>query len=103
MKSCTLRPGQHLPPHRVIARNGATRSENRIHADDVARSHGFRGGLVTGITTFAYMTRPAIDALGLDWLDRGHASIRLLKPIYEGEPVHADGSVTRVDGPSITL
>jgi acyl dehydratase len=103
MNSCLLQPGQHLPPHRVIARNGATRSDNGIHADDVARSHGFRGGLVPGITTFAYMTRPAADALGRDWLERGHASIRLLKPIYEGEPIVSAGCVSKVDGQSISL
>ena len=33
----------------MTARNPATGSENRIHADDVARRHGFRGGLVPGV------------------------------------------------------
>jgi acyl dehydratase len=80
------------PSHRVTARNGATRSDNRIHADAEARAHGFRGGLVPGITTFGYMTRPTIEAFGLAWLDRGHASIRLRKPVYEGDALEVHGT-----------
>jgi hypothetical protein len=37
--------------HRVVARNSATESENRIHADGVARKYGFKGSLVPGVTT----------------------------------------------------
>ena len=32
--------------YRVRAHNAATESENKIHHDDVAQRHGFRGGLV---------------------------------------------------------
>lgn len=71
--------------HRVRAYNGATHSENKIHEDSVAKQFGFRGGLVPGVTDYAYMTRPALDAFGPEWLERGTMSARFLKPIYHGE------------------
>ena len=36
----------------ITARNPAAESENRIHADDVARRYGFRGGLVPGVIVY---------------------------------------------------
>jgi acyl dehydratase len=67
-----------------IAFNQATASENRIHADDVARRYGFRGGLVPGVTVYAYCVQPAVAAWGLDWLARGAARVKLQKPLYDG-------------------
>jgi acyl dehydratase len=88
----TLALGQRFE-HRVRAYNGATHSENKIHEDSVAKQFGFRGGLVPGVTDYAYMTRPAIDAFGVEWLERGTMSARFLKPIYHGEMTHVVGSV----------
>ncbi len=51
--------------------NQATKSENKIHEDSVARKYGFRGGLVPGVTVYAYLVHPAVEAWGLDWLTRG--------------------------------
>ena len=72
-----------------IARNWATESENRIHADDVALQYGFRGGLVPGVTSFAYVAEAAVDAFGMEWLGQGRMSLRLHRPVYNGEPVRA--------------
>lgn len=69
---------------RGVAFNQATESENRIHADDVAKQYGFRGGLVPGVTVFAYLVQPAVEAWGLDWLERGTASVTLDEPLYDG-------------------
>jgi acyl dehydratase len=69
---------------RGIAYNAATDSENRIHADDVAQRFGFRGGLVPGVTVFAYLVQPAIEAWGLDWLAGGAATIACKQPLYDG-------------------
>lgn len=66
-----------------VAYNGASASENRIHADDVAQRFGFRGGLVPGVTVFAYLAQPAVEAWGLDWLCGGAASVVLRKPLYD--------------------
>jgi len=71
--------------YRVTARNAATASENRIHADDVARRYGFRGGLVPGVTVYAYACHALLEALGPDWVGRGAVRIRFLSPCYEGE------------------
>ena len=67
------------------AHNPDTQSNNRIHSDDVAREYGFEGALVPGVTVHAYMTRPAVDHWGLDWLDHGTFAVRLHKPVYDGD------------------
>lgn len=67
------------------ARNCAMDSENRIHADEVARKFGFRGGLVPGVVVFGYAIEPVIESYGLDWLQRGQVHIKLQQPVFEGD------------------
>jgi len=69
---------ERLPEYRVKARNTSERSENKIHDDAVARQYGFRGGLVPGVTVYAYMTHPLVEAFGTGWLERGTASVRFV-------------------------
>jgi acyl dehydratase len=76
-----------LPDHRVRARNLSRYSANRIHDDAVARTLGYAGGLVAGTTVYAYMTCPLVAAWGLEWLTRGTASVRFLRPVYDGDEV----------------
>jgi acyl dehydratase len=76
-----------LDEYRVVARNTATASTNKIHDDAVARRYGFAGGLVPGVDVYAYMTHPPAAAWGLDWLERGSMRTRFLAPVYEGEEV----------------
>ncbi len=71
--------------HRVTARNTASASENKIHDDAVARRFGFAGGLVPGVTTWAYLCHPPAATLGRAWVERGTMAARFVKPIYEGE------------------
>ena len=71
----------------ITARNPATESENRIHADDVARRYGFRGGLVPGVTVYGYIATGLADP---DWVARGHAEVRFRKPCYEGDLLQVD-------------
>jgi acyl dehydratase len=84
---------ENLPTYRVKARNTSRQSENAIHHDDVARQYGFRGGLVPGVTIYAYLTEPLVAAFGPAWLERGTASARFLKPIMDGEEVTVSGVV----------
>ena len=77
---------------RITAHNTAPDSENQIHDDRVARTYGFRGGLVPGVTVYGYMIPPVLERFGRDWLERGAMTLRLLAPCYEGETV-----VTRCD------
>lgn len=78
--------------HSLVAQNDAVESENKIHEDSVARLYGFAGGLVPGVTVFAYLTWPAVERWGVDWLDRGSISARFAAPVYDGETVeiHCD-------------
>jgi acyl dehydratase len=73
--------------YRVLARNTATASSNKIHDDATARRYGFAGGLVPGVDVYAYMTHPPAEAWGLDWLQRGSMRARFLSPVYAGEEV----------------
>lgn len=74
----------------VVARNPATASENRIHSDEVARQHGFRGGLVPGVTVYAYAVHQIVEVLGPDWIQSGGARVRFRAPCYEGEQLTVD-------------
>ncbi|MGH9228596.1 MAG: hypothetical protein ACRD07_07645 [Acidimicrobiales bacterium] len=73
--------------YRVLARNTAAASSNKIHDDAVARRYGFAGGLVPGVDVYAYMTHPPAEAWGLDWLERGSMRARFHAPVYGGEAV----------------
>jgi len=101
--TATFTAGQSLPPHRVRAHNGSEASENKIHDDAVARQYGFAGGLVPGVTDYAYMTRPLIEALGLEWLEHGRLSARFLKPIYEGDDVTVETKVTSISASGVAF
>ncbi len=89
--------GQQLPPYTIRAHNSAEASENKIHNTEVARQYGFKGGLVPGVTDYAYMTHPVAAVLGAAWLERGTMSARFLKPLYEGELATITTTVTRSD------
>ena len=71
----------------ITAHNPATGSENRIHADDVARRYGFRGGLVPGVIVYGYVATGLADP---DWVARGGAEVRFRKPCYEGDLLEID-------------
>jgi acyl dehydratase len=74
----------------VRAHNPATASENKIHHDDVARAYGFAGGLVPGVTVYAYMAHPVVEVLGRAWLERGTMAARFVRPCYDGDVITID-------------
>ena len=86
-------PLEGLNRYRVRARNTAAESENRIHDDGVAARYGFRGGLVPGVTVYAYMTVPVVEREPA-WLDRGGMRVRFQHPFYENELVTVISEVT---------
>lgn len=86
--------GTELPVHTLRAINEASESENKIHDDTVAAQYGFRGGLVPGVSVYAYMTYPLVHTFGADWLSRGTAQVTLSKPIYENDLVTVSATVT---------
>lgn len=95
--------GNQLPPFRVRAHNAATTSENKIHDNDVARQYGFTGGLVPGVTIYAYMSQPVVAAFGAAFLERGRMYARFIKPFYELEWCTVTATVTSNDANGIAL
>lgn len=86
-----LRPGTPLPEHRIRVRNLFRDAANRIHDDAVARQHGYAGALVAGVTIYGYLTRVAVQAWGAEWIRRGTASVRFLRPLYDGDTLVIGG------------
>jgi acyl dehydratase len=83
-----------LGPYRVEACNTSRGSDNKIHDDAVARGFGFAGGLVPGVDVYGYMTHLPVARWGRDWLERGTAECRFLKPVYDGDLVEVSASET---------
>lgn len=93
-----------IASHRVRAHNAATHSENKIHHDDVARRYGFEGGLVPGVTVYAYLAHPVVGVFGRPWLERGTMAARFVRPCYDGDdvivdakPIDAEGDVRSIE------
>lgn len=70
--------------------NQVPHSANEIHGDKVAKDFGFKGGLVPGVTVSAYLMHPAVEAWGQDFLARGHAQVKVISPLYDGELFKVD-------------
>lgn len=90
--------GETLPEHQMKARNTSPVSENKIHEDSVAREYGFRGGLVPGATTYAYLASYLARTLGRGWVERGAATISLVRPVYDGDTITISGVVREREG-----
>ena len=88
--------GSSLPEYRVKASIDISNPINRIQDDAFAIRYGFNAGLVPGCSVAAYMTRPLIETAGRDWLARGSAEVRLIRPVYEGEEIHISGSIASI-------
>ena len=88
---------ESLPNYTVKAVNTSTDSDNKIHDDATARRYGFAGGLVPGVTVYAYLTEPLVAAFGPAWLQRGTVSVKFVKPVLDGEGVTVTGEVTARD------
>lgn len=74
-----------LQSFRGRAYNPVPQSENQIHGDEIARQHGFRGGLVPGVVVSAYLLDPAVRAFGLPALGGSYAEVVVHKPLYDGD------------------
>lgn len=95
--------GDGLAPYRVNAHNTATESLNKIHDDSVARSLGFRGGLVPGVDVYAYLCHLPAERWGRDWLERGTISARFEAPVYDGDQVTITASPAAGDELALEL
>ena len=68
-----------MSSYEVVARNHSSAHENRIHSDDVAQKHGFKGALVPGVAAYGHLTRPLAERFGQDFLSRSIAALRLIR------------------------
>lgn len=84
----------------VTARNLPEHARNPIHTDDGARAQGFPRALVAGVTTYAYLTHPAIAAWGADWVAHGGGEVRFRRPVFDGDTVHCEPTV---DGDAVLI
>jgi len=99
----TLTGGMTFPEFHVSAPAPTEPHENKIHEDDLARQYGFKGGLVPGVTVYAWMTHPVVEALGAEWLERGTFETRFAKPIYYEEPATVRAKVAARTADSVTI
>jgi hypothetical protein len=99
----TLTSGMTLPEFHVSAPAPTEPHENKIHEDDLARQYGFKGGLVPGVTVYAWMTHPVVEALGVAWLERGTFESRFAKPIYYAEPAVIRAKIAAKTADSVTI
>ena len=82
---------ERLPEYHVKARNTSVDARRTRSTTSRSRAqYGFRGALVPGVTVYAYLTHPLVEAFGAAWLERGTATVRFLKPIHDGEEVRLD-------------
>jgi hypothetical protein len=65
------------------------RTNNVVHDDAEARKLGFKAGLITGTTTYAYLTRPAVAHFGMAWFEQTLNTIKLKAPTFVGEKLTA--------------
>ena len=99
----SLTAGTALPEFHVSAPAPIEPHENKIHEDDLARQYGFKGGLVPGVTVYAWMTHPVVEALGVEWLERGEFQTRFTKPIYYEEPATIRARVASRSEDAVTI
>jgi hypothetical protein len=98
-----LEAGAVLPEFHVNATTSVEPHENKIHEDDLARQYGFKGGLVPGVIMYAWMTHPVVEALGVEWLERGAFETRFAKPIYYEEPATIRARVASRTARAVTI
>src|SRR5215510_13272949 len=80
-----MQPKKELPVYEVVAKNYGADHPNKIHSDEGAAKYGFAGALVPGVGLYAYLTRPVVDALGLEWVEHGAMKSRFIHPVYDSE------------------
>lgn len=91
--------GSPIPEYRIKALNSGAAAGNLIHDDEHARRCGFRGGLVSGASIYAYITRCITELFGTEWIERGCAEVRFVHPVYDGEEIRVAGLLARGGNP----
>jgi hypothetical protein len=58
---------------------------------------------VPGVTISAYLLHPAIEAWGMDFLEKGRAHVKVTSPLYDGELFQVDITAHEENGYNATL
>lgn len=69
----------------ITAHNFSVNVENAIHNDGGARALGFTGGLVSGVTVYAYMTHVLAERFGSEAFAGTVQRVAFFGPVYEGD------------------
>lgn len=77
-------------PWTVVAVNLPEHARNPMHTDEGAKRAGFPRALVAGVSTYAYLTHPFIEAFGMEWVERGGGEVRFRRPIFDGDVVRVE-------------
>ncbi len=72
-------------PLQTYAINEDSNTVNRIHSDDVAMAHGFKGALVAGAHVFGHASELLTQVYQDEWLSGSEMVIRFLCPAYDGD------------------
>jgi acyl dehydratase len=78
--------GTECRPWTVRAINLPEHATNPIHTDAGAQAGGFPRALVAGVTTYAYLTHPVVEAHPA-WLRSGAGELRLLAPVFDDDEI----------------
>jgi acyl dehydratase len=76
-----------VEPWSIRAVNLPEHADNPVHTEAGGRAAGFGGAVVAGTTVYAYLTRPAAQAWGVDWVTGGGADVRFRAPVLADEPI----------------
>jgi len=85
------------------------------HDTATARRMGYKAALIPGAFVYGHATRLAVDAWGMDWIERGSIATRFRRPVYygdrltlqvaelvrAGDSVRADLRITNADGEEV--
>jgi hypothetical protein len=95
-----------LQPWSTRAVNLAEHADNPVHTHEGGLAAGYGGAVVAGTTVYAYLTRPAAEAWGADWVGGGTAEVRFRAAVLADDPVEivptpeGDDWVIEASGPS---
>jgi hypothetical protein len=76
-----------LAPWSICAVNLAEHADNPVHTVEGGLAAGYAGAVVAGTTVYAYLTRPAAEAWGGDWVGGGTGEVTFHAPVLADEPV----------------
>ncbi|WP_193337419.1 hotdog family protein [Devosia beringensis] len=69
-----------------------------IHDDVVARARGYKAALIPGAFVYGHISRAAIHAWGVDWVERGAMSARFRRPVYNHDDITVTAGALEDDG-----